>query len=171
MSCRNRYYVAAIFLLIFFILFSNITACTGDTSPGTETAPDSYNPASARINSMAGLAPESDSPAAGIIPNLTPVIDAGILAAANLEATNIKTAARAYLSQNPAPPLFTSDVLQPSYMSGSLKAKYYLSPSSGMITRVDGTSGGWTDIVFSLSRQKWVEGTADNNHPSDRDIP
>jgi hypothetical protein len=158
------------FLLVVILLIAGTVACTKDTSANTGKAPTQYNPASDRIDSLAGIPPESDHPSNGIIPNLVPIVGAGRLAAANLEAENIKTICRNYLADHTVLFQLTSDDLQP-YISGSLKAKYYMGPDSALITRVDIVTDGWIGMVFSLSRQKWIEGITDNDHPEDQDIP
>jgi hypothetical protein len=129
-----------------------------------------YNPAKDRIESMANLPPETEPPG-GVMPNLVPMIDAATLAAANLEAVNVKTAARAYFVEHPSSPAFTSDLLGPTYTSGTLKAKYFLSTPSCSVIRVEIAANGWKGMVFSISRQKWTEGNPDNNHLNDGDVP
>jgi hypothetical protein len=93
------------------------------------------------------------------------------LAAANLEAGTLQTAARTYLGDHPTTTRLTSDDLTSFYVSGPPKARYYLSLPSGLINRVDSVPGGWADIVFSLSQQKWGNGTPDNDHADDQDVP
>lgn len=166
----SKYFCPVLFFLIATLFLEATVACTGAASSNTGVSPTKYNPASDRMNSLVGIPPESDTPAGGIVPNLAPLVDASILAAANMEASNVKMAARTYLSTNPAPFFFTSDDLQ-SYVNGTLKAKYYLDPVTALIIRVDVTYEGWIGIVFSLSQQKWIEGNADNNHLEDQDIP
>ncbi len=165
----RKVFAPTLFLLI-AVLLEVAIACTqsGTSNDGTSTT--QYNPASDRIGSLAGIPPESDFPSGGVIPNLTPLVDAGRLAAANIEASTVKTATHAYLADHTAPSHFSSDDLQP-YITGFLNAKYYLDPTAALITRVDIVSGGWSDMVFSLSQQKWQSGTADNDHPEDQDVP
>jgi hypothetical protein len=52
-----------------------------------------------------------------------------------------------------------------------LKARYQLSLPTVSIARVDSLVGGWVGIVFSLSQQKWLQGSPDNNHENDQDVP
>jgi hypothetical protein len=113
----------------------------------------------------------SDIPSAVAVPNPASVVKSGNLAGANVEASNLKAAAEAYSADNQEVLRFTSDDLVPSYVSAKAKAKYYFSSATGLITRVDSVSGGWADIVFSLSQQKWIKGAPDNNHSGDQDIP
>ena len=148
-----------------------IVACSGPRSPEGDIPTTQYNPATDRMGSLARIPPESDIPSGGLIPNLAPLVDAGKLAGANAEASTVKTAARSYYTDHPLATRMTSDELQPSYISGSTKARYQISIPTFSILRVDTVSGGWAGMVFSLSQQKWVKGTADGDHSSDQDIP
>ena len=152
-------------LIVVILLFTVSVSCTGSKSP------TGANPATARMGALAGIPAESEVPSGGIIPNVLPMIDAAILAGANTEAVNIKTATRLYLTDHPAISYLTSDKLWPSYINDTSKAKYYLVPLTSLITRVDSVSGGWSNIVYSLAQQKWEAGMPDNDHEKDQDIP
>ena len=163
--------IKKLFQFILFLLVAvTLLTTTGCNGTASSKSPTLYNPASDRVNSMAGIPPESDTSSGGVIPNLVPVVDASRLAAANMEVGTVKTATRDYLIDNTIPYQLTSSDLG-SHINGTLKAKYYLDPNSILITRVDTISGGWMGMVFSLSQQKWIEGSADNNHPDDQDVP
>jgi hypothetical protein len=152
-------------LILILILVTVTVSCA--SSKFTSGA----NPATDRMGALAGIPAESEVPSGGIIPNVLPMIDAGILAGANTEAVNIKTASRLYLIDHPATSHLTSNELWPSYINAAPKAKYYLVPLTSLITRVDSVSGGWSNIVYSMAQQKWVAGTPDNDHENDQDIP
>ena len=169
MKNKEKLFRGIMFLLA-VVMFSTITACNGTAPSKDKSSPNQYNPASDRINSMAGIPPESDTSSGGVVPNLVPIVDASRLAAANLEAGTVKTATRNYLVDHTVPYQLTSNDLE-AYIGGTLKAKYYLDPNIVLIIRVDISSGGWIGMVFSLSQQKWLEGSADNNHPEDQDVP
>ena len=144
------------------------TIISGCTKPASSTQ---SNPASDRMGALAGIPAESNVPSGDVFPNLARFVEAGRVAGANLEASNIKMAARTFLVDHPAAPRLTSDDLQPSYISESPKSRYYISPMTVLITRVDSVAGGWADMVFSLSQQKWGKGIPDNDHDDDQDIP
>ena len=146
------------------IILGALAGCDADSA-------GQHNPASGRVASLAGLPLESDSPPGGVAPNPAPFVDAGRLAAADAEAGNVKTASRTYMAVHPYAARLTSDDLQPGYLSGSLQARYYVSPATFRIIRVDAVGAGWQGIVFSLSQQKWVKGAPDSDHPGDQDIP
>jgi hypothetical protein len=134
---------------------------SGDTTSSTPDAEDgSLNPIIVVPNQPVNV-PE---------PNPGAFIKSGNLAAANTEVTNVKTAARAYSVDNQEASHFTSDDLVPFYLNTSPKARYYFSSSTGLINRVDSVPGGWNNIVFSLSQQKWIQSIPDNNHPNDQDV-
>jgi len=171
MDIHSRLFLQYVLLLLITLSPGVTAACSGVVPSNSDISSAQYNPASDRISSLAGIPPESDTTGGGIIPNLTPIVDASLLAAANMEASNVKTAARTYLSNYTTTSIFTSDDLQPAYITGSLKAKYYLDSVSILITRVDTVPGSRSGMVFSLSRQKWIEGIADNDHPEDQDVP
>ena len=96
-------------------------------------------------------------------------IESADVAGANTEASEILSAVNAYFADR-GTFLSTSDSLTPRYFSKSSRAKYYFN-ANGSISKVESVSGGWVNIVFSLSQQKWVTGSPDNNHPNDLDIP
>ncbi len=96
-------------------------------------------------------------------------IDTATLAAANLEASRVKSMAIQHLVFESGSVMLTSDDLRQEG-TGVLKA-WYRFDRAGSITRADTIPGGWTGIVFSLSQQKWVRGTADNDHLADQDVP
>jgi hypothetical protein len=154
---------STVVLMVVLILLAS--GCGGK---GPQTT---YNPAKDRIESLANLPPETELPSGGVTPNLIPIIDAATLAAANLEAVNVKTAARAFYVEHPSSSVFSSDVLVPTYSSGTLKARYFLNTPGCSIVRVETTANGWKGMVFSISKQKWAEGSPNNDHPNDGDIP
>ncbi len=98
------------------------------------------------------------------------MIGSADLAAANTEAASMTTAARSYFTEKGFFPS-TSDYLIPIYFYKAPKAKYYFNTGTGLITRVDSMPGGWTNIAFSISKQAWIKGNADNNHSNDLDLP
>jgi hypothetical protein len=157
-------------LLVAVLCAAGAGGCAPPVSPAGSAAPTGVNPASGRMGALAGIPADSDVPAGGVVPNLAPLVEAGRLAAANSEAVNLKTAARTYLADHAAASRVTSDALN-LYLSGSSGARYDLSLPSGLITRVDVVPGGWLNIVFSLSQQKWAKGTPDNDHAADQDVP
>lgn len=148
-----------------------VSGCGGAKSSDGDVSSSTYNPASGRMGALAGIPAESDVPSGGVVPNLAPVVDAGRVAAANAEASMIRTAVGAYLTEHPAAVGLSSDNLQPPYVTGLLKARYQLSLPAVSISRVDSLAGGWVGIVFSLSQQKWLKGSPDNNHENDQDVP
>ncbi len=148
----------------------SLASCSKSGSTNSRTAESQYNPAAGRMGALAGI-PETDVPSGGVIPNLAPVVDAGKLAAANIEASAMKTGARAYFVDHPSAIQISSDDLQPPYVSGQPKATYTMNLLSQSIVRVESVTGGWSGIVFSLSQQKWVGGLPDNDHANDQDVP
>lgn len=141
-----------------------MTGCADD-STGT-----SVNPATNRMAAEAGIPDESESLIGIVVPNVKPMVEASILAAANTEAVNIKIAIRLYLTDHPSSTLLDSEKLWPGYTSDIPKAKYIVDPDSLKITKVSATAGGWKNIVFSISQQKWLEGSPDNDHMEDQDL-
>ena len=133
--------------------------------------------ASSAAGSGAGLpglapnmpAPESAVPSNIAEPNPGSFVGAGDVAAANLEAGSLGIAAKEYAASHPGIARFTSDELAGVYAGATTKAKYYFD-TSGSIGRVDSVPGGWTGIVFSLSQQRWIKGTPDNDHANDQDV-
>ncbi len=145
-------------------------ACSPSNSANSGNSESQYNPAAGRMGALAGI-PESDVPSGGVIPNLAPAVDAGQLAAANVEASAMKTGARAYFVDHPSVTQIRSEDLLPPYVIGQPKANYRLDLPSQSVVGVESVPGGWTGIVFSLSRQRWLEGSPDNDHVNDQDVP
>jgi len=133
-------------------VLSGCGAASSSVSP-VLPGPQGNLPVDAEMPSAAGFNPPA-------------YIDTARLTAANLEADRAKTEALQYLALHPDTATLTSDDLG----QAGLKAWYRFDAASS-ITRADAVPGGWTDIVFSLSRQKWVRGTPDNDHLADQDIP
>ncbi len=147
-----------------------LAACSQPNSTNSGAAESQYNPAAGRMGALAGI-PDSDVPSGGVIPNLAPAVDASKLAAANIEASAMKTGARAYFVDHASVVRISSDDLRPPYVSGQPKATYTLDVPSQAIVRVESIPAGWVGIVFNLSQQKWVEGSPDNDHSNDQDVP
>ena len=93
--------------------------------------------------------------AAVVIPNVGSFLATGTLNAANTEAENVKTAATAYYADQdpPAWPSGSGDLT--TYVTGTIKATYTISTSTGLITAA---SGGWTGIHWDAAKYKWVKG-------------
>jgi hypothetical protein len=140
-------------------------SCNGHASS------DSFNPATGRMAAQVGIPETTEGSSGGVLPNIKPMVEASIIAAANTETVNVKTAARTYLVDHPSISPLSSDALWPGYTNALPKARYRFDPVSLQITGVYSISGGWVNIVFSLSQQKWREGTPDNDHLEDQDIP
>jgi len=119
----------------------------------------------------AGIPNESESAPIVIVPNVKPMVEASILAAANTEAANIRIAARLYLVDNPSTTPLVSEKLWPLYTSGTPKAVYLVDTVTLQIIKVSSSPGGWENIVFSISQLKWLESIPDNDHIEDQDIP
>ena len=117
---------------------------------------------------QANLPVDSEIPAtAGFNPPA--YVDTATVAAANLEAERLKTAAIAYFASHPDKVTASLDDLNPS---DAVTAKaWYRFDAAGLVTRVDAVPNGWTGIVFSLSRQKWVKGSPDDSRLADQDVP
>jgi len=104
-----------------------------------------------------------------VVPNVASFMGVANIAAANTEILNVKTATNVYLADSGTAFPASSDNLTISgggsvnYLSGTPKAKYTFNTTNGLVTQVDALtpSGGWTDIVFDLSEQKWVKGADD----------
>lgn len=167
----TRISLALSVLLTFAALATVAAACAKPGRTDSAASATGLNPASQRMADLAGIPPETENPYGHVLPNPDPLLDAGRLAGANTEAATVQMAARAYLMANPAATLVTSDDLQPSLVSGLPRARYHISLTALLITRVDSVAGGWPDLAFSLSQQKWVRGTPDNDHDADQDIP
>lgn len=134
-------------------------------------APSTPNPMTEGPGLMGQIPKQADIPPDAVVPNVGSVAGSGNIAGANVEVANLKAVAKAYLAENNVVFRFTSEDLVPSYVSLKVKAKYYFSSTTDLITRVDSVSSGWVDIVFSLHEQKWIKGIPDNNHPNDQDVP
>jgi hypothetical protein len=102
----------------------------------------------------------------GLLPR---VIGSANVAAANAETANLKTATNNYYLQKGFYPDSSFDLT--SLLNGTPKATYYFDRSIGLVNRVDSIDDGWINMVFSLSNQKWLKGTADDDHLNDQDIP
>jgi hypothetical protein len=164
-SKKEMRYIIRFLVFILTLVFAIIVAsCTGSKL-------DDKNNSSERMEALAGIPPEAETNSNNIIPNVAPMISASVLVGANLEASTIRTAARVYFTDHPVDLSITSDNLFPLYINNPSKAKYHLSSKNMIITRVDSVSGGWSNIVFSLSQQKWVEGLPDTDHENDQDSP
>lgn len=160
--------VATLALLAAFIVF--LALPTGCARSGFTGPPGTGTPVPAPLPVPQANMPAPEVPPAAA-PNPGGIVQTSMVAAANLEASTMKTAAKAYLATHQGTLSFTSDELVSSYFSGTPKARYYFNGSTGSIVRVDSVPGGWTGIVFSLSRQKWVAGAPDNDHINDQDVP
>jgi hypothetical protein len=121
-------------------------------------------------NESTQIATPSSVQTGEVTPILPNVIGSANLSEANAEAAIMKTAANAYFWDKGTFPSTSYDLI-PQYSSSVSKAKYYFNIIDGSITEVDSITGGWPGIVFSLSEQKWLKGSPDNNHPNDQDIP
>ncbi len=133
------------------LLVGSGCAATPSVLPG----PQGNLPVDAELPSAAGFNPPAFSASAQ-------------LAAANLEASRLKTAAVNYLATQPGSVMITSDQLMGP---GSPAKAWYRFDAATSITRVDSVPDGWIGIVFDLSQQKWVNGTPDNDHIADQDVP
>ena len=161
----HKFHFTIIFLISFSILTSLLTSCAGNK---TST---SVNLANNRLAAEAGIPDDSENTIGGVVPNVKPIVEASILAAANIEAVNIKTAVRLYLTDHPSSSPISSENLWPGYTSNIPNAIYTIHPTTLQITRVSTIQNGWKNIVFSISRQKWLEGNPDSDHIDDQDIP
>ncbi len=95
--------------------------------------------------------------AAVIIPNVSTFRVTGTLAAANSEASNVKTAAIGFYAREEVWP-GSSGNLTPEFLSGSLRADYYFDIATGLIVHGDALiEDGWGDSVrWDRPGQKWV---------------
>ncbi|MFO7996987.1 MAG: prepilin-type N-terminal cleavage/methylation domain-containing protein [Dehalococcoidia bacterium] len=96
--------------------------------------------------------------AAMVIPNITAFRITSTLAVANDEASNVKTAAIAYLATYEEWP-DTSDALEGDLLAGELRARYVFN-EDGFISE-NGTDpsigGGWGDVIeWDEEGQAWV---------------
>ncbi|MBI4285160.1 MAG: hypothetical protein HY670_04565 [Chloroflexi bacterium] len=88
--------------------------------------------------------------------------------AANEEVANVKVTASSYFAGTGSYPA-DSDLLR-DYLSGKVKAKYTFAGGSLMVSRVDAVPGGWTNIVFNITRQKWQSGFDEDGIDGNLDI-
>jgi prepilin-type N-terminal cleavage/methylation domain-containing protein len=86
--------------------------------------------------------------AAVVIPNISSFMTSGQLAAANSELEQVKTAELGYFGDHGSWPNTSAD-LQPTYISGTLKAVYGFATDYGWVMNGTPTGGGWTGITFS----------------------
>ncbi len=100
--------------------------------------------------------------AAVIIPNVSAFQRTGILAAANDEASNVKTAAIAYYAREEEWP-DTSDKLVGDFLAGEPRAKYDFKPDDdsdkdGLIYDADpDIEGGWGNVIeWDEGGQHWI---------------
>ncbi len=107
-----------------------------------------------------------------VAPNVAQFMGVANLAAANSEVMNVKTASLAFLSDNGTSFPSDSTYLMSTgsggagvrdYLSGTARAKYYFNTGTGVVSQVDSVTGGWDDIVFDLSEQRWVRGSNDGS--------
>ena len=96
--------------------------------------------------------------AAVVIPNISSFMTSGQLAAANSELEQVKTAELGYFGDHGAWPSTSTD-LQPTYISGVLKAVYGFDTGYGWVMNGTATVGGWTGITFS-GGQSGTNGTS-----------
>jgi|WetSurMetagenome_2_1015567.scaffolds.fasta_scaffold00475_13 hypothetical protein len=159
--------------IIFLLLCDLLLICLGVFSCNNSNNNQQGNVIPS-TNQTSGAEPVTGSDATAAIATqpgglLPKVIGAAEVAGANAELANLMTVANTCFSHNGVFPSTSSELI-PSFFK-TLKAEYYFDISSGSIIEVDSISGGWPNIVFSLSQQKWVKGTPDNNHSNDQDIP
>ncbi|MBI4285914.1 MAG: type II secretion system protein [Chloroflexi bacterium] len=98
------------------------------------------------------------------VPNVSGFLTAGKVQAANTESANVETGAQAYYGANGSYPA-NSDSLTSDYISGTLKAKYYFSSSTGKIgdgaKYADLLAGAdWADdgLNWDISENRWTKG-------------
>jgi len=149
------------------IIATGLIVASGACSQPAATSPASGDPKTSVTTTTA-----SPAPAPGGRVELLPAkfIKSGHVAAANTEVSEIMSAAQTYFNERGLLPA-TSNDLASGYIHTTLKANYFFNLAGDRITRVESVSGGWSNIVFSLGEQKWREGSPDNNHPNDIDIP
>jgi prepilin-type N-terminal cleavage/methylation domain-containing protein len=85
--------------------------------------------------------------AAVVIPNISSFMTSGQLAAANSELEQVKTAELGYFGDHGTWPNTSAD-LQPTYISGVLKAVYGFDAQYGWVMNGTATASGWTGITF-----------------------
>jgi type IV pilus assembly protein PilA len=103
--------------------------------------------------------------AAVIIPNIARFMTTGQLAAANSEAEQVKTASLGYFGEFSVWPGNSNCLTVTGYISGILKATYYLDTGYGWLLNATATAGGWSGINFTAgipgingTHGKWVRG-------------
>lgn len=89
-----------------------------------------------------------------VVPNLITFMGAANRAAANTEAFNIETTAMVYVADNGEFPSSSTDLLP--YLSGTPKATYEISTTTGQITDV--TAHTWEGSIWDKSEGQWVKG-------------
>ena len=94
--------------------------------------------------------------AAVIIPNVMAFRATGVLAAANDEASNVKTAAIAHYAREERWPGTSEDLSD--FLAGQLRATYYFDTTTGLIFHGDALiEGGWgAAIRWDRPGQKWM---------------
>ncbi len=162
-------WLAIVFLVSFIAFVLPASGCTQPKAFGPAT--ESSNPAATRMAALAGIPPSDDPPPAAVIPNPAPFLDSATLAAANLEANTLKILIRGFLAEHPTSRKVASDEVSALYSGGPPRARYYFDPVSARIVAVDAVLGGWTGIVFSLSKQGWGAGMPDSDRAGDQDTP
>jgi prepilin-type N-terminal cleavage/methylation domain-containing protein len=85
--------------------------------------------------------------AAVVIPNISGFMVTGQLSAANSEAEQVKTGAMGYFGEYGVWPA-TSDDLVPDYISGTIKAVYYIDNDYGWLLSANTTPTGWTPLII-----------------------
>jgi prepilin-type N-terminal cleavage/methylation domain-containing protein len=85
--------------------------------------------------------------AAVVIPNISGFMVTGQLSAANSEAEQVKTGALGYFGEYGMWPA-TSDDLVPDYISGTIKAVYYIDDEFGWLLSANATPTGWTPLIM-----------------------
>jgi prepilin-type N-terminal cleavage/methylation domain-containing protein len=85
-----------------------------------------------------------------ILPNISGFMVTGQLSAANSEAEQVKTGALGYFGEYGVWPA-TSDDLVPDYISGTIKAVYYIDDEFGWLLSANATVGGWTALITFAS--------------------
>ena len=95
--------------------------------------------------------------AAVIIPNISAFRATGALAAANEEASNVKTAAIAYYANEGGWPGSSDQLTDLNLLSGGLRARYVFDGQGFIDDGTDATiDGGWGDAIqWSKGKQLW----------------
>ena len=91
--------------------------------------------------------------AAVVIPNISRFMITGLLAAANYEVENVKTASLGYFGEYGYWPTDSDVLIATQYITGALKAVYVIDGCGDASGSCNGTDGyGW---VWSVSSQTW----------------